>query len=41
LIGSRFAPFEAVLDNDLTALKASGIEGVVKLIMASHGGMKT
>jgi hypothetical protein len=30
-----------VLDDDLEALKAGGIEGVVQLIMASHAGMTT
>jgi phosphoserine phosphatase len=34
-------PFKAVLENDLEALKASGIEGVVELVMASHAGMTT
>jgi phosphoserine phosphatase len=34
-------PFKAVLDNDLEALKASGIEGVMQLVMASHAGMST
>ena len=34
-------PFKAVLDNDLEALKASGEEGVVKLVMATHAGMTT
>jgi phosphoserine phosphatase len=34
-------PFKAVLDNDLKALKASGIEGVMQLVMASHAGMTT
>jgi hypothetical protein len=34
-------PFKAVLDDDLEALKAGGIEGVVQLIMASHAGMTT
>jgi phosphoserine phosphatase len=32
---------KAVLENDLEALKASGIEGVVELVMASHAGMTT
>jgi len=30
-----------VLDNDLEALEASGIEGVMQLVMASHAGMTT
>lgn len=34
-------PFKAVLDNDLEALKASGIQGLMQLVMASHGGMTT
>jgi len=34
-------PFRAVLENDLEALKASGMEGVVELLMASHAGMTT
>jgi phosphoglycolate phosphatase-like HAD superfamily hydrolase len=34
-------PFKAVLENDLEALKASGIEGVMQLVMASHAGMTT
>jgi phosphoserine phosphatase len=34
-------PFKAVLDNDLEALKASGIKGVMQLVMASHAGMTT
>ena len=35
------APFEAVLDNDLEALAASGQKGLVELVMASHAGMST
>jgi phosphoserine phosphatase len=34
-------PYQAVLENDLEALKESGIEGVVELLMASHAGMTT
>jgi phosphoserine phosphatase len=34
-------PFKAVLENDLEALKASGIEGLMQLVMASHSGMTT
>ena len=34
-------PFKAVLDNDMKALVASGKEGLVKLLMASHAGMTT
>jgi phosphoserine phosphatase len=34
-------PFKAVLENDLEALMAAGIEGVVELVMASHAGMTT
>jgi phosphoserine phosphatase len=34
-------PFKAVLDNDLEALKASGIKDVMRLVMASHAGMTT
>jgi phosphoglycolate phosphatase-like HAD superfamily hydrolase len=34
-------PFKAVLENDVEALKAAGLEGVVELIMASHAGMTT
>jgi phosphoglycolate phosphatase-like HAD superfamily hydrolase len=34
-------PFKAVLENDIEALKAAGIEGVVELVMASHAGMTT
>ena len=34
-------PFKAVLENDLEALKASGIKGVMQLVMASHAGMTT
>jgi phosphoserine phosphatase len=34
-------PFKAVLENDLEALKASGIKGLMQLVMASHAGMTT
>ncbi|HSC29289.1 MAG TPA: HAD family hydrolase [Vicinamibacterales bacterium] len=34
-------PFKAVLEDDLEALKAAGMEGVVELVMASHAGMTT
>jgi phosphoserine phosphatase len=34
-------PFKAVLENDLEALKASGMKGVMQLVMASHTGMTT
>jgi hypothetical protein len=34
-------PFEAALENDLEAIKAGGIEGMVELVMASHAGMTT
>lgn len=34
-------PFKAVLENDLEALTASGIQGVMQLVMASHAGMTT
>ena len=34
-------PFKAVLDNDLKALAASGEQGMVELVMASHAGMST
>jgi phosphoglycolate phosphatase-like HAD superfamily hydrolase len=34
-------PFKAVLENDVEALKASGIKGVMQLVMASHAGMTT
>ena len=32
-------PFKAVLENDLDTLAASGAEGMLKLVMASHAGM--
>jgi phosphoserine phosphatase len=34
-------PFKAVLENDVEALKAAGMEGVVALIVASHAGVTT
>jgi hypothetical protein len=34
-------PFAAVLEDDLEALAAGGIEGVVELVMATHAGMTT
>lgn len=34
-------PFKAVLENDLETVSQSGIEGLVKLVMASHAGMTT
>ena len=34
-------PFQAVLENDLDALAASGEEGLLKLVMATHAGMTT
>lgn len=34
-------PFKAVLDNDLDALVATGENGMVELVMASHAGMNT
>jgi haloacid dehalogenase-like hydrolase len=34
-------PFKAVLENDLEALKASGMKGAMQLVMASHTGMTT
>jgi phosphoserine phosphatase len=34
-------PFKAVLDNDMTALAASGEKGLVELMMTSHAGMST
>ena len=32
-------PFQAVIENDLEALKEAGEEGLIKLVMASHGGV--
>lgn len=34
-------PFRAVLENDVHALAAHGMEGVVKIIVATHAGMST
>ena len=34
-------PFKAVLENDMAALAASGKQGLLELIMASHSGMTT
>ncbi len=34
-------PFKAVLENDLAALEASGMKGLMQLVMASHAGMTT
>jgi phosphoserine phosphatase len=34
-------PFKAVLENDVTALAASGEKGLLQLVMASHAGMTT
>ena len=34
-------PFQAVLEDDMKALAASGEKGIVELIMASHAGMTT
>ncbi|MEN8186674.1 MAG: HAD family hydrolase [Bacteroidota bacterium] len=34
-------PFKAVLENDMEALKKSGMEGLLKLVMASHVGVTT
>jgi phosphoglycolate phosphatase-like HAD superfamily hydrolase len=34
-------PFKAVLDNDITALAASGEKGLLELVMATHAGMTT
>ena len=34
-------PFQAVLDNELGALAASGEKGLVELVMATHAGMST
>ena len=32
-------PFKAVLDNDMEALGASGMEGLMQIMMATHSGM--
>lgn len=34
-------PFQAVLENDLTAIKESGEHGLIELAMATHAGMTT
>ncbi len=34
-------PFKAVLENDLETAAASGMEGLMKLVMESHAGMTT
>ena len=34
-------PFKAVLENDMQTLAASGEEGLIQLIMATHAGMTT
>jgi len=34
-------PFKAVLENDHQALAASGMEGLLKIVSATHGGMTT
>lgn len=34
-------PFQAVLENDLAALAASGERGLVELVMATHAGIST
>ncbi len=34
-------PFQAVLEGDMEALAASGEEGLIELVMASHAGMTT
>ncbi|MEA1950180.1 MAG: HAD family hydrolase [Planctomycetota bacterium] len=34
-------PFKAVLEDDMESLGSSGMEGVAKLVMASHAGMTT
>lgn len=34
-------PFQAVLEDDLAALKASGMHGILELAMATHAGMTT
>jgi phosphoserine phosphatase len=34
-------PFQAILENDMAALKASGMHGVLELAMATHAGMTT
>lgn len=34
-------PFQAVLENDMEALAASGVHGILELVMATHAGMTT
>ena len=34
-------PFKAVLENDMDALAKSGVEGIFKIVMATHAGMTT
>lgn len=34
-------PFKAAIENDRQVLAASGYEGIIKLVMASHAGMTT
>jgi len=34
-------PFQAALDDDLNALGAAGVKGMIELVMASHAGMTT
>jgi phosphoglycolate phosphatase-like HAD superfamily hydrolase len=34
-------PFQAVLENDHTALAASGVKGLLQLVLATHAGMTT
>ncbi|MEN8006908.1 MAG: HAD family hydrolase [Candidatus Krumholzibacteriota bacterium] len=34
-------PFQAVLENDMEALAASGEKGILELVMATHAGMTT
>jgi phosphoglycolate phosphatase-like HAD superfamily hydrolase len=34
-------PFQAVLDGDMEALGASGVHGILELVMATHAGMTT
>ena len=34
-------PFKAVLDGDMAALAASGVHGILELVMATHAGMTT
>lgn len=34
-------PFRAVLDGDVNAVMASGMEGLTRLVMATHAGMST